>query len=826
MKKNLKLKERLGAFFLALLFVLQAVLSLLPVASGSVVHAAVNSIGTWKDEEMIDYDYRFNMKYQPGVTSYETFGCDNKDREAFSDHGRSDRDAETVRVSENYKPGSAGIRYNNIGRDAAGNIVDVRLTLMGVQNAEERYDIRTPISKTENNGGMTFAWKNNESYPVVGFSRNSIGVFIYSVGSAKVNFQFLKHGTEEVLPVSGHGTIRDIDAAQGVEIPPDSNLQDVYILEGNDFLKVNGTYVGSQNEAIDPDDKKGWLNMIYDTDNFNLVFSHQEKLDMWDESRANSINKAGALEKWVQGVKNKYVDESGRTYCETFQGQKFCKGYAYFDFTSYGFGGVEMKKQPEKRVGETGCTWEEASTATKEQPFEMKECDEFQYMIQTEVTPNRLKSFVVEDTLEDCLVIDDVSKISVTNDVGQNVTEQFQISTEGQHIVCNARQEYLQDEAFTDNQIYTFTLRVHRRPETEIDASRYLTEDGYTIFVPNHATMSYERGNGTGGTMDTETVWVKGIIPPELEVSKNTSRYEWMTGDIVDYEVVVTQTKPYVQALNVVVTDEIPASLQLLEGQYTAQTSAGAAPCTLTRQGENGWRVECPVLKYGESIHVQFKCQALDVSNGQEWENIVSATAQNLLNPKTGEQETRKDMAEAWINTPQIEIDKTADRYEWQAGEEVAYRIVVNNVTPGTIAKDVNITDIGLPEGLVLSGGMQGIEVLGVQQQINYPVPDKKTGQAFELRQTESHLEADENGFSFYCSYVPYSLPVTIIFHCTALENANGHESVNVASVTSSNAPEKSDDAEVYVNTGEFRIEKTADHYEWQVGEEVENAPH
>ena len=73
MKKNLKLKERLGAFFLALLFVLQAVLSLLPVASGSVVHAAVNSIGTWKDEEMIDYDYRFNMKYQPGVTSYETF---------------------------------------------------------------------------------------------------------------------------------------------------------------------------------------------------------------------------------------------------------------------------------------------------------------------------------------------------------------------------------------------------------------------------------------------------------------------------------------------------------------------------------------------------------------------------------------------------------------------------------------------------------------------------------------------------------------------------------------------------------------------------------
>ena len=38
--------------------------------------------------------------------------------------------------------------------------------------------------------------------------------------------------------------------------------------------------------------------------------------------------------------------------------------------------------------------------------------------------------------------------------------------------------------------------------------------------------MSYERTNGSGDTMDTETVWVKGVIPPELEVKKNTSQYD------------------------------------------------------------------------------------------------------------------------------------------------------------------------------------------------------------------------------------------------------------------------------------------------------------
>ncbi len=69
---------------------------------------------------------------------------------------------------------------------------------------------------------------------------------------------------------------------------------------------------------------------------------------------------------------------------------------------------------------------------------------------------------------------------------------------------------------------------------------------------------------------------------------------------------------------------------------------------------------------------------------------LLTATADNLINPETGEQESRKDMAEVWTNSPQLEIDKTADKYEWQAGEQIAYRIVVNNVTAGTIAKDVN----------------------------------------------------------------------------------------------------------------------------------------
>lgn len=809
----------LTAFCLAVLFALQAVCALLPAC---IVRAASSdSVEIWDEDKKVDYGYRFSMKFQPGVSTYESFGCDNLDREAFSDNGKSDRDTECVRVTSDYKPGSAGMRYNNVGKDANGNIVDVRMTLLGVENAEPRYDMRTPESIVQNQGGLTFAWKDNEAYPIVGFSKNSIGVFIYSVGYAKVNFQFLKHGTDEPLSISGHGTIRDIDAGQGVRIPSDSGLDNVYLLKDNDFLIVDGNYVVSPVTAIEPDDPRGWLNLFYNTDNFTVEFSHQYRLDKWDQSRQDGIEKAGSQKKWAENMKKKYLDPDGNSYCANFQGQKICKAYAYFDFTSYCFGDVEMKKAPEKRVGEAGCTWDQAEAAGKEQPFTINDCEEFQYMIQAETTPNKLKTFVIRDTLEDCLTIDDASKVSVINDTGLDVTGLFDIAVEGQTITCSAKPESLAQESFTDNQVYTFALRVHRKTESDFNSAEYLQQDGCTLLIPNSASMTYERTNGTGDTMNTDTVWVKGIIQPDLQVEKNVSRYEWMTGDIIDYTVTVTEKKQNVWAADVVLTDEIPAGLQLLEGQYSVQTSPGAASAVLSA-ADNGWRVECPVLRYNETITVQFRCQALEESNGQELENIATATAGNMIDPETGEQQYRRDMAEVWPNSPQLEINKTADKYEWQQGGEVVYRIVVNNTEAGTIAKDVNITDIGLPEGLVLAGGTDSIEILGVQQQVNYPVPDKKSGQAYEIRPVESHMEADEKGFRFYCSYLPYSQPVTLIFHCTAQETANGHESVNAAGASASNAAEQEDDTEVYVNTGSFSIEKTADHYEWQVGEKVE----
>ena len=71
MKHNFKLKERLGALLLAMLFILQAILGLVPVC---VTQAAPLTVETWDSDKVVDYGYRFNMKFQPELPHMNLLG--------------------------------------------------------------------------------------------------------------------------------------------------------------------------------------------------------------------------------------------------------------------------------------------------------------------------------------------------------------------------------------------------------------------------------------------------------------------------------------------------------------------------------------------------------------------------------------------------------------------------------------------------------------------------------------------------------------------------------------------------------------------------------
>ena len=176
----------------------------------------------------------------------------------------------------------------------------------------------------------------------------------------------------------------------------------------------------------------------------------------------------------------------------------------------------------------------------------------------------------------------------------------------------------------------------------------------------------------------------------------------------------------------------------------------------------------------------------------------------------------KSDDAEVYVNTGEFRIEKTADHYEWQVGEEVEYQVVVENTREGTIARNVTIWDTEMPAGLALTSP-DSVSVTGIPQSITQPaagtpdIPGQLNPEFYNetVEKPVSYEFVPEGaGWRLNLSDLPYGVPVTISFLCTVTEAANGMESINVANVQAQNAPVAADDAEVYVNTAVLSVEK------------------
>lgn len=242
----------------------------------------------------------------------------------------------------------------------------------------------------------------------------------------------------------------------------------------------------------------------------------------------------------------------------------------------------------------------------------------------------------------------------------------------------------------------------------------------------------------------------------------------------------------------------------------------------------NGWILTCPLLQYNESIKITFKCIATADSNGQDWINTVTAEADNFTD-SDGNSITASDSAEVWVNSPVLTVDKVADRYEYEVGDTVNYTVSVMNTADYTVAQNVEVSDIDLPEGLELQGDPV-IDMGDEATSIGWPVADGTTTISTKDVDNKVELTNDGDSWTVKAKYLTSKQPLNITFSCKATKAANGVESQNIVSATADNfvsldsnqEPQTAqDDAEVYVNTAYFDIEKTSDAYEWQVGDHV-----
>lgn len=371
----------------------------------------------------------------------------------------------------------------------------------------------------------------------------------------------------------------------------------------------------------------------------------------------------------------------------------------------------------------------------------------------------------------------------------------------------------------------------------------------------------------------------------ELSIDKVVDKYEYEVGDTANFTVKVKNNKGI--AKNVTIADTLPEGLELVSGSLkmsgvpdsVTEHVAGTADPTNKLNPElrnetatskvtsniaadgNGYKATISALPKDAEVTITFSAKTTKAGNGKEIVNVASAKADNA--------DEVKDDAELYINTADLSIakkyineykakkkDNRADNefrvYEKETGNElVKYQVdVTSNGVDGTVAKDVDISDISLPDGLILNyddiqivettkdgktvtfkaAGGKGTtikyHVAGTADETNKLNPDKYN--ETEDRTPEITLEKSGNGWKLKDTYLASGSKLTIIYTGKATEIVNGTEVRNTAKATASNL-EKTDgkaktvkaDALVYINSPRLVITKKADKEKYAIGDTV-----
>lgn len=402
----------------------------------------------------------------------------------------------------------------------------------------------------------------------------------------------------------------------------------------------------------------------------------------------------------------------------------------------------------------------------------------------------------------------------------------------------------------------------------------------------NTAKVVAENGSVDGGWHDDDGNYINSA---NVQVDKVVDKYEYAVGDKANFTVKVKNTKGI--ATNVTVADTLPSGMKLdydsvkISG-VPANVSVPVAPKDVTNQlnktlfeksetktitatksksGDNGWTYKINYLPANATATITFSATAAEAGNGKEQQNVVTATGDNFSKAE--------DDAEYYVNTPKLSLskkyvnpykdekkDNRCDNefrvFEKETGyEKVQYEVLAKNTAPaGTVAKDVVVEDVTLPEGLALN--YDSIEISEVSDSgtktfskasggngntIKYhvagtaDVTNKLNPEHYNETQDKTPVitvEKKGNGFVVKDSLMAGGASLKISYNANALENdkvdVNGSEIRNEATATASNlakvdgkVPTIKADTTVYINSPRLKIEKKADSGDYEVGDNV-----
>ena len=494
-----------------------------------------------------------------------------------------------------------------------------------------------------------------------------------------------------------------------------------------------------------------------------------------------------------------------------------------------------------------------------------KVADKYEYQVGDTVTYTMKVTDITEGAPAYYTVFTDSipSDMQITNVSTSGVTATSSVS--GQNIQVNAT-------TLNPNQTLTVT----------VTCKALESGNAKEVYNTAHATCMNIKNASGGADDDAETY----INSAEISIDKVSDKYEYEVGDTATFTVKVKNSKGV--ANNVVVTDNLPDGMTLNYDsvQITGLPKtvdyhvAGTADPTnqlnpdlrnevetrnitteKQKSGDNGWVFTINHMPADSEATITFTATANDNGNGKEQQNVVTAACDNAA--------TVQDDSEYYINTADLAItkkyvnpykeeknDNRADNefrvYEDVTGNELVQYVVdvTSSGVEGTVAKDVAINDLTLPDGMILnydditiketaadgtqkeftSAGGDGTtfkyHIAGTADVTNQLNEDKYN--ETEDRTPVITLTKSGNGFVLTDTYLEAGSKLTINYTAKATEDVNGMEVRNTATATAANIVKVDGkyktvkaDALVYINSPRLVITKKADSEKYEVGDTV-----
>lgn len=418
----------------------------------------------------MNQDYGFTYAFREGVTTLKSISRYNGTLNAKLHGWFGDANGFTTAycntfygalINDSEYSSPISVLYSNVG-EYQGQIVDLKVTAVswGAVNNDHVGIDGTRI------------------YPCILFYKDRIAFNTISVGTVRFQFEFYRHNTETKISPKGHVTMADLDGGQGFRIYDSWGVEGLYIRNGYDHLKPaeGSSYLelrGAEGTATTNSDPRGWCQV-----DFNGTFTvNWLAQSSWNTSR---------------GPMN-----------------------AFFISTSQSVGTYEPNPAPQKRIGNTGSSFENMARHNSEaSAYGITAGKNFDYVISQRLLPGNYSKFEVTDILDSCLTY---KSAKVQTAGGQDVTKYFTVSQSGNTIKFSAQAAFLKTDEAMNDVTYYFRINVTAKDNKTIAAHNHYKSSEYYIKNSAKRQIVSSVQNDSQSTNDT---YAKGSITGSCSVRK------------------------------------------------------------------------------------------------------------------------------------------------------------------------------------------------------------------------------------------------------------------------------------------------------------------